>query len=111
MTTNQYITKEPYKGLVLELLKTKEEPKYIIQEVKQEVNQEVKETKKPKPKENHLIKLHLLKVWKQQLQTNTIQVDNLIKLQKLAIEFGEPTEIILKIGSRIREKGINQTKL
>ncbi|CAG8800191.1 3325_t:CDS:2, partial [Cetraspora pellucida] len=85
---NKYITKEPYKGLVLELLQPKEEPKYI-----KEVNQEVKEPKVKIPKD-YPVKKFLLETWKKQLKTNIIQTENLIKLQKVAIELQEPNELI-----------------
>lgn len=102
---NKYITKEPYKGLVIELLQPKEEPKYI-----KEVKQEVKEPKVKIPKD-YPVKKYLLETWKKQLKTNIIQTENLIKLQKLAIELQEPNELIVEIGSKIREKGINKNKL
>ncbi|CAG8829112.1 23141_t:CDS:2, partial [Cetraspora pellucida] len=100
--------KEPYKGLVLELLQPKKEPKYI-----KEVNQEVKEPKVRIPKD-YSVKKFLLETWKKQLRTNIIQTENLIKLQKLVIELQEPNELIKakeKLLVKLQEVGQEVTEI
>ena len=102
----QYIKSEPYKGLVLSLLQEKQsKTKVKIEPTNIEIKKET-----PKVK-NLLIKQYLLKTWKTQLQNKKIQKDNLLKLQRLAIELNESTELLTAIGIEIRRQGLDKNKL
>ena len=102
----QYIKSELYKGLVLSLLQEKQSKTKVKTEL---TNIEIKK-ETPKVK-NLLIKQYLLKTWKTQLQNKKIQKDNLLKLQRLAIELNESTELLTAIGTEIRRQGLDKNKL